>query len=188
MPDNIQNYEIDDEFNLPISVAIVMLVAYMIFGAGIYCTWESEWTFFESFYFVFISISTIGECNRPHIDDSIFIRPRFDLNLGFGDFVPAHPIYMMASIIYLIFGLALTSMCINVVQLKLSDQFRQASTKIVGLQMAEAASQGSAPQSPSELQSVNSSNTLENNGISPRLSNDASTADKNNVNTNLKML
>lgn len=110
------------------------------------------------------------------------------VNLGFGDFVPAHPIYMMASIIYLIFGLALTSMCINVVQLKLSDQFRQASTKIVGLQMAEAASQGSAPQSPSELQSVNSSNSLENNGISHRPPNDASTADKNNVNTNLKML
>lgn len=65
VPSEIQNYEIDDEFNLPISVAIVMLVTYMIFGAAIYCTWESEWTFFESFYFVFISISTIGECNRP---------------------------------------------------------------------------------------------------------------------------
>lgn len=61
LPDNLQNYEIDDEFNLPISVAIVMLVGYMIFGATIYCMWESEWTFFESFYFVFISISTIGE-------------------------------------------------------------------------------------------------------------------------------
>lgn len=65
VPSEIQNYEIDDEFNLPISVAIVMLVTYMIFGAAIYCTWESEWTFFESFYFVFISISTIGECARP---------------------------------------------------------------------------------------------------------------------------
>lgn len=32
---------------------------------------------------------------------------------GFGDFVPSHPIYMMLSIVYLIFGLALTSMCIN---------------------------------------------------------------------------
>lgn len=95
----------------------------------------------------------------------------------------------MGSIIYLIFGLALTSMCINVVQVKLSDQFRQASTKIVGLQMAEAASQGSAPQSPSELQSVNSSNSLDNGGgKSPRPANDAATADKNIVNTNLKTL
>lgn len=47
---------------------------------------------------------------------------------------------MMASIIYLIFGLSLTSMCINVVQVKLSDSFRQASAKIgatIGLSLAE---------------------------------------------------
>ena len=61
LPENIENYVIDDEFNLPISVAFVMLVTYMIFGACIYSLWEQEWTFFESFYFVFISISTIGE-------------------------------------------------------------------------------------------------------------------------------
>lgn len=60
LPENLQNYEIDDEFNLPISVAIVMLLTYMIFGASIYALWEQDWSFFESFYFVFISISTIG--------------------------------------------------------------------------------------------------------------------------------
>ena len=31
-------------------------------------------------------------------------------------FVAQEPLYMMLSIVYLIFGLALTSMCINVVQ------------------------------------------------------------------------
>lgn len=61
LPENLQTYEIDDEFNVPISVAIVMLICYMLFGAGIYCVWEHEWSFFESFYFVFISISTIGQ-------------------------------------------------------------------------------------------------------------------------------
>ncbi|XP_061517922.1 potassium channel subfamily K member 18 isoform X3 [Anopheles gambiae] len=134
-----ETFEIDDEFNLPISVAIVILVAYMLFGAQIYCTWEN-WSFFEAFYFVFISISTIG----------------------FGDYVPQHPIYMMCSILYLIFGLALTSMCINVVQLKLSDSFRQASAKIgatIGLQMAEAASQHqhSPVHTPIELAAVHTS-------------------------------
>lgn len=99
--------EIDDEFNLPISLALFILISYIIFGAGMYSMWET-WSFFESFYFVFISMSTIG----------------------FGDYVPKHPIFMMASIVYLVFGLALTSMCINVVQLKLSDSFRQASSKI----------------------------------------------------------
>lgn len=59
MPSHLETYAIDDEFNLPISVAITMLLAYMLFGASIYCTWE-EWSFFEAFYFVFVSISTIG--------------------------------------------------------------------------------------------------------------------------------
>lgn len=60
LPENLENYEIDDEFNLPISVAIIMLLTYMFFGASIHCIWEN-WSFFDAFYFVFISISTIGE-------------------------------------------------------------------------------------------------------------------------------
>ncbi|XP_070501674.1 uncharacterized protein [Chironomus tepperi] len=160
LPENLQNYEIDDEFNLPISVAFIMLVGYMIFGAAIYCILEEDWTFFESFYFVFISISTIG----------------------FGDFVPSHPLYMMASILYLIFGLALTSMCINVVQLKLSDHFKQASSKIIGFHFAEAASQGSVPQS-ADLQSVQSTNLNENSQPTNVI-----IADKNTKNTNSTML
>lgn len=110
-------FEIDDEFNLPISVAIIILLLYIIVGAVAYNIWES-WDFFESFYFVFISMSTIG----------------------LGDLVPDHPMFMMASILYLVFGLALTSMCINVVQVKLSDTFKQASAKIgatIGLKVAE---------------------------------------------------
>lgn len=98
---------VDDEFNLPISLASVVLVSYILIGAFVYTLWE-DWTYFEAFYFVFVSMSTIG----------------------FGDFVPNHPIFMMCSIIYLVFGLALTSMFINVVQIKLSDTFKQASNKI----------------------------------------------------------
>lgn len=53
------NFCVDDEFNLPISVAFVILVIYILVGAFLYCLWE-EWSFFEAFYFVFISMSTIG--------------------------------------------------------------------------------------------------------------------------------
>lgn len=58
---------------------------------------------------------------------------------------------MMASIIYLIFGLSLTSMCINVVQAKLSDSFRQASAKIgatIGLSLAEEEARSSQTLTP----------------------------------------
>uniref|UniRef100_A0A1B0DCI0 Potassium channel domain-containing protein n=1 Tax=Phlebotomus papatasi TaxID=29031 RepID=A0A1B0DCI0_PHLPP len=134
MPSEI---EIDDEFNLPISLAFFILITYILIGASIYTTWE-DWSFFESFYFVFISMSTIG----------------------FGDFVPNHPMYMMASIVYLMFGLSLTSMCINVVQVKLSDSFKHASAKIgatIGLKMAEEASlKNSQNGSPVDLASVHS--------------------------------
>jgi hypothetical protein len=47
----ISNFEIDDEFNLPISVAIIILIGYIFLGAVIYCVWEG-WAFFDSFYFV----------------------------------------------------------------------------------------------------------------------------------------
>lgn len=110
-------FEIDDEFNLPISVAVIILLVYINLGAFVYSLWE-KWTFFESFYFIFISISTIG----------------------LGDLVPDHPMFMMASILYLVFGFALTSMFINVVQLKLSNTFKQASAKLgatIGLKLAE---------------------------------------------------
>lgn len=36
LPENLQTYEVDDEFNLPISLAITMLMSYMLFGASIY--------------------------------------------------------------------------------------------------------------------------------------------------------
>lgn len=110
-------FEIDDEFNLPISVAVIILLTYINIGAFIYSIWE-KWNFFESFYFIFISISTIG----------------------LGDLVPDHPMFMMASILYLVFGFALTSMVINVVQVKLSNTFKQASAKLgatIGLKVAD---------------------------------------------------
>lgn len=55
----LSTYAIDDEFNLPISVAIFILLIYILSGATVFYVWES-WGFFESFYFVFISMSTIG--------------------------------------------------------------------------------------------------------------------------------
>lgn len=120
---NVSVFEIDDEFNLPITVALFILISYIFIGAVIYCMWE-EWNFFASFYFVFISMSTIG----------------------FGDIVPQKPLCMFVTIVYLVFGLALMSMCINVVQEKLSDTFKQASAKLSATIGFEAEDDGSVSQ------------------------------------------
>ncbi|XP_052771216.1 uncoordinated protein 58-like [Mya arenaria] len=87
----VNGYEVDDEFNLPISIAIGILFVYIMLGATMYMIWE-DWTFIESFYFVFVSLSTIG----------------------FGDVLPAHQKFFIISSIYMCVGLSLVSMCINV--------------------------------------------------------------------------
>ncbi|XP_073812689.1 uncharacterized protein isoform X1 [Musca autumnalis] len=129
---------VDDEFNLPISLASFILIGYILVGGFVYHIWE-DWTYMEAFYFVFISMSTIG----------------------FGDLVPNHPIFMMCSIIYLVFGLALTSMFINVVQIKLSDTFKDASAKIgatIGFGIpSEVGEEDSTAKTPSDLASVHGS-------------------------------
>ncbi|XP_034478947.1 TWiK family of potassium channels protein 18 isoform X2 [Drosophila innubila] len=134
-----ETFEVDDEFNLPISVATLLLVTYIIMGSAFYTfILETDWSLLDSFYFVFISMSTIG----------------------FGDMVPSDPFYVMVSMIYLIFGLALTSMFINVVQIKLSDHFKRASAKVgatIGMASEFGDEFGSQVKTPSELASVHGS-------------------------------
>ncbi|XP_033247538.1 potassium channel subfamily K member 18 isoform X2 [Drosophila miranda] len=135
-----ETYEVDDEFNLPVSVASLLLISYILLGTAGYVMLESDWELLDSFYYVFISMSTIG----------------------FGDLVPSNPFYVMVSMIYLIFGLALTSMFINVVQIKLSDHFKRASAKVgatIGMGMASEFGDegGSQLKTPSELASVHGS-------------------------------
>lgn len=60
------NYSIDDQFDIPAIVALFLLYQYLLFGACIFFISE-EWSPLEAFYFVFISLTTIG----------------------FGDYVPA---------------------------------------------------------------------------------------------------
>lgn len=141
-----EEFEVDDEFNLPISVAVTLLLLYMMAGAAVFTIWE-KWTFFESFYFVYISLSTIG----------------------FGDYVPEHPAFMMCTFIYLLFGLALTSMCINVVQEKLSATFQKAKLRIgatMGLDMTAMMEEELNQDETSVLQMNNNNNN--NNNPNPK--------------------
>lgn len=107
MPVMLDFDEMDDEFNLPISLALFILMLYLFLGAILFWTFE-RWTLFQAFYFVFISMSTIG----------------------FGDFVPTKFNVLLCAFMYFLFGLALTSMCINVIQEKLSSTFEKARVTI----------------------------------------------------------
>ncbi|CAJ0929445.1 unnamed protein product, partial [Mesorhabditis belari] len=88
-------------FDLPVPIAIGVVVAWIFICSATFCIWESEWDYFVAFYFFFISLSTIG----------------------LGDITPTQPRYLLMLFIYIIIGLSLVSMCINLIQAKLERTY-----------------------------------------------------------------
>ncbi|XP_048507420.1 uncharacterized protein LOC105692250 isoform X2 [Athalia rosae] len=82
---------------VPIWLCVFLVVSYIFGGAFLFSNWES-WSFLNSAYFCFITLTTIG----------------------FGDFVPEHRLNAETSIalcsLYLLFGIALLAMSFNLVQ------------------------------------------------------------------------
>jgi hypothetical protein len=46
--------------SLTAAAAIVFLFLYLAAGAGLFMLWEEDWSFFEGFYFCFVTMTTIG--------------------------------------------------------------------------------------------------------------------------------
>jgi len=97
----------EDVLHLPVKTALITLVVYIGVGCLIFPLWEN-WSPWEAFYFVFISISTVG----------------------FGDIVPQHPGFAMGTTLYFLFGLSLAAMCIDIIKDKLSLLFAEAKEKM----------------------------------------------------------
>ena len=52
--------EDDEEHLVPLTVTLGVLIIYLLIGAAIFHSFEDEWGFFNSIYYSFISLSTIG--------------------------------------------------------------------------------------------------------------------------------
>ncbi|XP_076469841.1 uncharacterized protein LOC143300169 [Babylonia areolata] len=103
----IDQEDLSEDFKLPVLVAVGFIFAYIFGGACMYILWE-DWTYLESFYFVFITTSTIG----------------------FGDVLPEHPNFFLLSCVYTFLGLALVSMTINVIMEWLTKTIDRAKEKV----------------------------------------------------------
>ncbi|CAD7086652.1 unnamed protein product [Hermetia illucens] len=84
---------------VPIWLCVFLVVGYIIAGAFLFSEWE-HWSFLDSAYFCFITLTTIG----------------------FGDFVPAQGVKENSEVsialcsLYLLFGISLLAMSFNLVQ------------------------------------------------------------------------
>ncbi|KAJ9584751.1 hypothetical protein L9F63_020901, partial [Diploptera punctata] len=83
--------------------AVVFLFLYLAAGACLFVLWEDDWSFFDGFYFCFITMTTIG----------------------FGDLVPKKPKYMLLCTLYILVGLALTSTIIELVRRQYAQSWRR---------------------------------------------------------------
>jgi len=92
---------------VPILLSILLVVAYIVGGAFLFQMWEG-WSFLDSAYFCFITLTTIG----------------------FGDFTPdqnndnnGEQRIALCSI-YLLFGIAMIAMCFNLVQVEVINSVK----------------------------------------------------------------
>ncbi|XP_041973173.1 TWiK family of potassium channels protein 7 isoform X1 [Aricia agestis] len=83
--------------------AVGFLFLYLSAGALLFKMWEDDWSFYDGFYFCFITMTTIG----------------------FGDLVPKRPKYMLLCTLYILIGLALTSTIIELVRRQYARSWQQ---------------------------------------------------------------
>lgn len=118
---DLTNAELDDEFDdddeemsVPLLVTVFVIPLYLTLGATLFSVWE-KWTFLDSFYFCFITLTTIG----------------------FGDFVPgvalknaAEKEKLISAAAYILFGLVLIAMCVNLMKEQLSQKVKRVANKL----------------------------------------------------------
>ncbi|EFP09568.1 hypothetical protein CRE_25535 [Caenorhabditis remanei] len=103
-----------ESVTVPISLVVFTMLGYLGVGTTIFKVWEG-WTFLESFYFCFISLTTIGRFSN-----------------SFGDKFPSTSVSntdeaqekLVITSIYLLFGMALLAMCFNLAQEEVQNKTR----------------------------------------------------------------
>ena len=108
--------EIEAKISVPLTITVGVIAGYIFFGTVLFALWEKEWDTLIASYFCFITISTIG----------------------FGDIVPegakferdGDEFQMIMCAIYMLFGMAILSMCFSLIQEEIVTKFKWVGEKI----------------------------------------------------------
>ena len=113
---------------IPITTCLLVLISYIVFGAALFSVWEVSTSY----------LSNLDSCSQGwSILDGAYFCFTSLMTIGFGDFVPGNSyIYNVADnmsnkeahaklvllAIYLLLGMAIIGMCLNLMQEKISTQ------------------------------------------------------------------
>lgn len=108
----------EEEGNVPIIMCMMLVVGYICGGAWLFRKWESNWSYLDSAYFCFVTLTTIG----------------------FGDMVPGMAVAgvgtdegrttLIICAVYLLFGMALLAMSFNLVQEEVAKSIKSVARKV----------------------------------------------------------
>ncbi|XP_055326011.1 TWiK family of potassium channels protein 18 isoform X2 [Sitodiplosis mosellana] len=103
--------------SVPISVCLMIMISYILFGAIIFLRWEDNWRILTGCYFCFISLSSIG------FGDIVPGDKIFKMKEGVDD-VRGVDIQFIICAVYLLLGMALIAMCFNLMQEQVINNIR----------------------------------------------------------------
>ena len=112
------NFKCSKKFNskkvkVPLIWCIILILGYLLMGAVVIYVWEG-WTFWDSLYFCFLSLSTIG------------LGPAREMLIPFQSSIEKLALYSF----YIVGGLSLIAMCFNLAQDFIVFKFRSWSKKL----------------------------------------------------------
>lgn len=92
-----------ETLDVPFLLILFVVTLYICLGANILSLWEKDFLGFDSYYFCFITLTTIG----------------------FGDIIPKHREYFMYISLYIIIGMTIMSMAFKLSQARIVSFYRK---------------------------------------------------------------
>ncbi|CAD5115160.1 unnamed protein product [Dimorphilus gyrociliatus] len=113
--DDDEEEDEDEKISVPLTITMAVIAGYIFMGSLLFGVWEG-WDALKASYFCFVTISTIG----------------------FGDVVPGSANFenaedqykMVLSAIYMLFGMAILSMCFSLIQEEIVAKFKWVGEKM----------------------------------------------------------